>query len=125
MQDYKIYKRFPIQIGSQTIMLIHLFSDSEHALDNAFEMQDMENSSDAVMSAMMNHNIHEEAAKQFFAQLEGHYSDSFLMELIKEATIQLHESDKSSNALALKVNDTSIQNRAIEALEEAKKAIQD
>lgn len=113
--DYKTYKRFPIQTSSQTIMLIHLFSDNGHALDNALEGQDMWEENEAAFS----YDIHENAAKQLFAQMEGHYCDSFLEELILEATRRLMESDARRKEISQKYGDNSFENRAKKALDKA------
>lgn len=98
MNQYKEYKRFPIQIGVQSIMLIHLFNDIKEGFNNTLENLHMEDENEAVL----NWDIHKNAAKQFFSQLEGKYCDAFLMEFIIEATKLLIDSDKRRDAASKK-----------------------
>ena len=94
MKDYKNYKRFPIQLSQQSIIMIHLFNDinTGSAIVNTMESIDMTEENQACAE----YDVHREAAKQFFSQLEGHYCDYFLAELIVEATRMLAKSDSKS-----------------------------
>ena len=49
----------------------------------------------------------EVAAKQLFAQLEGHYCDAFLEAVIVEAAKMLAKSDKSNNEMNKKYEETT------------------
>jgi hypothetical protein len=40
MKDFKDYKRFPIQIGAQSIIVIHHFSNN--SMKDSFELHDMQ-----------------------------------------------------------------------------------
>jgi hypothetical protein len=119
IENYKNYKRFPIQLSSQTIMLIHLFNNENNNMRNFFEMEDIEENSKVVQDYERNQN----PANQFFKQLEGQYSDAFLEDIIIEATRLLTESDDSSNRLATLVGDTYVNNSAKEALIKAESII--
>lgn len=128
MKDFKDYKRFPIQLSTQNIMLIHLFSDAGNSLNNVFETIDMREENPAVWDYDM--NINETAAKQFFDQLEGHYCDAFLKELILEATRRLNEHDIRRAEFDKKASEVvkitcagSERSRAMEAIKEAEKLI--
>ena len=118
IKDYKKYKRFPIELGGSSIMLIHLFSSND-SLKRAFESQDMFEQSEVVFEYEC--KSLELAAKQFFDQLEGHYSDAFLDSLITEATKRLNESDKHLYESSKKwQKEEDKENRALRALEKAK-----
>src|SRR3989304_278392 len=115
-KDFKNYKRFPIQLSHQNIILIHLFSDS--GLQYIFESHDMTEENQAAFEYSWKES--EIAAQQFFSQLEGHYCDAFLEALIVEATKKLADSDNKSNELSKKLNKDHIQNRVKKALDKAK-----
>jgi len=118
--QFKDYRRFPIQLGSQSIILITQFSN--HSMEDAFENHDMQEENDAVWEYTAKE--HEFAAKQFFDQLEGHYCDAFLEALIIEATLKLKNSDDRRLKLANKAGDVSYaENRAEKALTKAAEAI--
>lgn len=119
--NYKNYKRFPIQLSSQDIILIHLFNDGNSGFENSFENISMTEESEAVNKFEREYN----PANQFFKQLEGHYSDIFLEDIIIEATRLLVEGDNLSNKYNKRLNDprTQIQNRAKEALDKAENVI--
>lgn len=130
ISDFKVYKRFPIQLAPQTIMLIHLFSDKGEALEHAFESMDMCEENDA--AAQYSYKIHETAAKQFFDQLEGHYCDAFLEALIIETTRMLKDSDERRKEMGDKYESVmnkprcvTFESRAQKALEKASKLISD
>lgn len=124
MKDYKNYKRFPIELGPSNIILIHLFSNSDKLRD-AFENIDMWEENKAVFD----YDVDKNAAKQFFEQLEGHYCDNFLKEIILEASRLLKESDIKLNEMDEKVKNIrpnflyKKSERAKEALDEAYKQL--
>ena len=73
MKDYQDYHRHPIQINTNTIMMIELFHLDKcisHCIDC-----DCPNKLDADMAT------HEEGADQFISQLEGHWNEAFLIAL--------------------------------------------
>lgn len=121
LKDYKKYKRFPIQISSQNIILIHLFNDYHGGgMKNSLENVTMQEESEAVDS----YNREENPANQFFKQLEGHYSDHFLKNIIIEATRFLVESDEKRNEMSIKMGrPEDVTSRAKEALEKAEGVI--
>lgn len=118
MDDYKDYKRFPIQLSSQDIMLIHLFSNKGASLEQSFENHDMTENNQAAFKYSWKES--EVAAQQFISQLEGNYCDAFLKALIVEAAKKLAESDKSFNDIAKKLCKEDKHTRMQEALDKAK-----
>jgi hypothetical protein len=104
MKDFKNYKRFPIQLSAQNIMLIHLFSDRD--ITKIFESHDMTEENQAAFEYSWKES--EMAAKQLFDQLEGHYCDAFLEAVIVEAAKMLAKSDKSNNASNKKYEESSL-----------------
>jgi len=125
MKDFKDYKRFPIQLSSQHLMLIHLYNDihTGSAMIHTIENVDLQETIDAVWD--WNINVNEISAKQFFDQLEGHYCDAFLKELILEATRRLNSHDIKRKEFSDKTNKTTCTevSRAAKALKEAEKLI--
>lgn len=103
-KDFKNYKRFPIQLSHQNIMLIHLFSDS--GISYMFETHEMTEENQAAFEYSWKES--EVAAKQFFAQLEGHYCDAFLEAMIVEAAKMLAKSDKSNNEMNKKYEESEL-----------------
>lgn len=101
-------------------MLIHLFSNN-NALESAFEMQDMDEVCDKVFESSL--TIWDDAADQFFKQLENHYSDAFLESIIVKAAKLLADSDVRSNALDKRLGKDNVQNRSDKALTKAALAI--
>ncbi len=118
--SFKHYRRFPIQLDSQSIIVINHFSNSREGLDRILEEHDFTEENEA--AGKLQHQQHEIAAKQFFDQLEGQYSDVFLEALIIEATKKLNEGDYSRFMLSEKAYDSEkFDNRAKKALEKADK----
>jgi hypothetical protein len=118
--QFKDYRRFPIQLGPQSIISISHFSN--RSMDDAFENHDMMEDNDA--ACKYGYEESEIAAKQFFDQLEGHYCDAFLESLIIEATLKLKRSDDRRLKLANKAGDLSYaESRAEKALSNAAEAI--
>lgn len=117
MEDYKKYERFPIELSSNCMMLIHLFSDRESSLRNVFESQEMFEES----KPYFDYSIKESrrAAEQLFKQLEGKYCAAFLEAVIIEATKLLTDGDNRNNAMSKKLNRPERQSRAKEALDKA------
>lgn len=117
---FKDYRRFPIQLGPQSIISISHFSN--HSMEDTFENHDMMEDNDA--ACKYSYEESEIAAKQLFDQLEGHYCDAFLEALIVEATMKLKRSDDRRLKLANKAGDVSYaENRAEKALTKAAEAI--
>jgi len=119
MKDFKDYKRFPIQIGAQSIIVIHHFSNN--SMKDSFELHDMQEENQKAWE--YNWKEHELAAKQFFDQLEGHYCDAFLESIILEATKLLKESDDRRLAISKPEDRNKIDYRAQKVLEKAKEII--
>lgn len=84
---FKHYRRFPIQLGHQSIIVIHHFSDKGEGMEPHFESHDFTEDNQAAFE--YNWNESKIAAEQFFNQLEGHYCDLFLEALIVSATRRL------------------------------------
>lgn len=82
----KEYKRFPIQLNTHTIMLIHLF----HKHDCLADMW----TGDCLHYYETNMITQEEAAKQLMYQLEDHWTPHFLMALRNEINRELKEHDE-------------------------------
>lgn len=123
---YKDYRRFPVILSNQSIIVIHHFKD-DGGLEQTFEHVDMIEENQAAMER--SYTEWDEAAKQFFDQLEGHYSDAFLQSLILEATKKLQRSDKRRKKMADKkedmtgVSDGCFENRAQAVLTKAQEIL--
>lgn len=132
VKDYQKYDRFPIQLSTHTLLMLHLFSQSEKSSFTQ-TMETVAWNDEHMEYWETNFKVWEDAAKQFFDQLEGKYSDSFLMAIIKEAALQLQNSDKRSEEFRTKYNanrrtqglpeDGDMQQRAISTLEKTLKLI--
>lgn len=116
---FKDYHRHPIQLSTQNIIVIHHFSDKGEAFNQALECHDMmeENKS------FFQEELYKTSAEQFFDQLEGHYCDAFLEEMIIAATKKLAESDEGLDKLSKLVGENKKESRATRALEKAAEAI--
>ncbi|HWY13073.1 MAG TPA: hypothetical protein VN026_17180 [Bacteroidia bacterium] len=115
--SYKHYRRFPIQLGAQSIILIHHFKASG-GFDQSFESHDFQEENQEAFEYGCKEN--EIATKQFFDQLEGHYCDAFLGALIIEATKKLNESDARRLSYSKKLGkECDFDNRAKKALDKA------
>lgn len=84
----KKFKRFPVHIGHDTVILVNVLSGLSK-IEDMWLVHD-----EAVMDFEWN-NFYEKAAKQLLDQLEDHYCDAFLMGLIKVCYDQLKESDQT------------------------------
>ena len=82
----KNYKRTPIQIGHDTVVVLHVLTGTSHIED--WWLQDIDKVSEA------EYELFEKSAKQFIDQLEENYCDAFLMHLMKVCYDKLKESDK-------------------------------
>lgn len=113
--NYKHYRRFPIELGPQNIIMIHHFDNVRQGMDIHFEAHDfIEENTEAMNST---YDQYKKSAQQFFSQLEGHYCDAFLEALIIEATKKLSESD------GRRKNNQSYESRALKALKSAEMSI--
>lgn len=117
--SFKHYRRFPIQLSAQNIILIHHFNNiGAGGLGGAFEAHDFhEENAVAYEHCLKECKI---SAKQFFDQLEGHYSDRFLEAIIIEATNSLNNSDNRRFEFSKKLKkDEAFDSRAKKALDKA------
>ena len=82
-QDYLLYEREPIKLSSHAVLLLHLFTRTDHLEDLCWLDGD----------ATKNHPKHpyRSAAKQFMLQLEGHHCIAFLLALRDELNIEIKE----------------------------------
>ena len=122
-EKFKDYRRYPIQLSAQSIILIHHFSDKGESFSQVLERHDMMEENQA--AAYDSYHMYEKSAEQFFDQLEGHYSDAFLEALIVEATKKLNDSDVRRRALEKKLDKVhcSTGSRAERALKKAEESI--
>ncbi len=118
IDDYKTYRRFPVELSHRTVMLIHLFNNENH-FENAIDLENIDDKNNAISK----YDREQSPANQFFKQLEGQFSDAFLEDIIIEATRLLVESDEAGNRIAKLRNDTDGWNRAKEALDKAESLI--
>ena len=89
MSDWKSYKRYPIRIGTQTIILLHIFRNEGHISDIwAWELED------EAKYKEVKGNLYEMAASQFTKQLEGHDCIAFWQALRAEAERHITEWEK-------------------------------
>jgi len=91
------YKRKPIVLNHQTIMMIQMFKRRDNVLEDLWiddyicEQESFQDNTDI-------------AAEQFFKQLEGEECGAFVMALIKECFKSLKEHDDSADTNWVKEN---------------------
>ena len=118
--SFKHYRRFPIQLSAQNIILIHHFDNVHGGLENIFEAHDFQEEN--VEASKFDET--KSAVKQFFDQLEGHYSDYFLQELIIEATRKLDKGDIERFEFSKKLKkEEPFESRAKKTLDKASKIL--
>ena len=128
-EHFQDYRRHPIQLSSQSIIMIHHFSNEEKSLDRICETIDMTQSS--VKAMEYDYKSANIAAEQFFNQMEGHCCDAFLEAMIIEAAKHLAKSDDRRREMSEKYEKTSMkpacvfENRAQEALDKAAELIKE
>jgi hypothetical protein len=81
------YERYPIQLNSDTIVMLHLFHRKNHIEDICW-------SSECTMSMNKDLESHTKAAEQFINQLEDHWTPLFMMELRDRINERLKRDDK-------------------------------
>ena len=82
----KGYKRKPIVLNHDTIILLQLFKRREHIVEDLWI-------GDYITEEKPYRDNYERAAEQFFKQLEGEECGAFVMALIKECFKSLKEHD--------------------------------
>jgi hypothetical protein len=81
------YERHPIQLNSDTIVLLQLFHRNNHIEDICW-------SSECTMVMKKDLESHTKAAEQFINQLEDHWTPLFMMELRDRINERLKRDDK-------------------------------
>ena len=87
VNEFTKYKRHPILIGDNSVVLLNILSGPNKIEDIWTIDPDL----DAVME--QHYNQFKEAADQFIKQFEGHYCVAFLEELIKASYNQIKKDD--------------------------------
>ncbi len=81
------YKRKPIVLNHQTIMMLQLFKRRDQIIEDFWI-------DDYIREERSHRDDCESAAKQFFKQLEGEECGAFVMALLKECFKSLKEHDE-------------------------------
>lgn len=88
MDRYKNYKRELILLNRTTAILLHIFTKED---EHSYEDMDLYDNDEWQQSYF---DVHEEAAKQFISQLEGHECVRFIKCLKNECEKYLEENEK-------------------------------